>query len=53
MLDEYGDLVEEESSDEEGDKPEGEPIEDNPYHNINIGGMHHRMGKLFYSELAN
>ncbi|KAF2667717.1 hypothetical protein BT63DRAFT_480644 [Microthyrium microscopicum] len=36
LFDEYGDLIEEDSSDEEGDKPEGAPLEDNPYENINL-----------------
>jgi hypothetical protein len=39
LVDEYGDLVDEESSDEEGDKPEGEPMEENPYENVKLQGM--------------
>jgi hypothetical protein len=38
LFDAYGDLIEEESSDEEGDKPEGEYIEENPYADINLEG---------------
>jgi hypothetical protein len=38
LFDDVGDIVEEESSDEEGDKPEGEYFEPNPYSSINLEG---------------